>query len=381
MAEPERYRVQWSIPLVTIAHIQIRVHVTFFALLALVAWGASVEGGPGAFAGIGWILLLFACVVVHEFAHALVARSYGVEVHEILLLPIGGVSKMEEIPARWREEFAIAAAGPAASLLLGFAAGVVALAFGLRLFPVDLFDGAILVRLAWVNLILAGFNLLPAFPLDGGRILRSLLERRHDLLTATRWAARVGKGLAVVMMLVGALFDWWLILIGAFIFIAATGEERATLFHVRLAPLHVRDLAVVAPIAFGSDEPAGDTGRRALHALQVVFPIIDADGYVGACTVNENLAARPDARCETLVDPEIPTVHAGDSLEGAVATLIRDRAETAVVVDDGAVVGLFRLADVTRVLEGPAAPGQARRGPSNLVHTRNTGQTSAPGKD
>ena len=135
-----------------IAGIEIRVHVTFFLLVPLFALAGAAPGGSGALAGVAWLVVIFACVLVHEFAHCLVGRPRGAVVHEIELLPIGGVSKLEHLPEDPRDEFAMAIAGPAASLGIAIVAAVVALALSLPLLPVDFLGGSILVGLVWFNL-------------------------------------------------------------------------------------------------------------------------------------------------------------------------------------------------------------------------------------
>ena len=378
MAEADAPRVRWSFPIAGVAGIHVRIHVTFLFLVALVAWLSSFPGGPGALAGVVWLLLVFACVVAHEFAHAFVARRRGVAVHEILLLPIGGVSKLEAMPERWNDELAIAIAGPAMSLGLGLGAAGAALLLGEALVPVDLLEGAFLVRLAWVNVILAAFNLLPAFPLDGGRVLRALFERRHDLETATRWAARAGRILAAAMIVVGLFTDVWLVLIGLFVFFGASAEERATIIHVRLAPLHVRDLMVPA-VPVRPDAPAIQIGRLAEAGHQDLV-LVGGDGdYLGACPTPALLAAAPGTTCSAVVDPRVPTIDAEAPLEGAVATLLHERAAEAVVLLEGVPAGLIRLDDVGDYLT--AAPGRLATPARALVFEPGPGQDSHLRKD
>jgi Zn-dependent protease len=245
---------RWSVRVARVAGIDVRVHVTFLLLVALFGLAAPEPGVLGAAQSIGWLLAVFSCVVVHEFAHSLVARRRGGEVHEILLFPLGGVSKLDRLPESPGDELAIAIAGPLASIGLALTAAALALVTGGSLFPPDLLTGGWLERLAWLNLLLAGFNLLPAFPLDGGRVLRALLERRMDLEAATRAAARVGHGLALTLVAAGVLFDVWLVLIGIFVYFGASAEEAATIVHVRLRGHTVGD--AMRPGAPETEPPA-----------------------------------------------------------------------------------------------------------------------------
>lgn len=351
-------RRQWSFPIFAVRGIQLRIHISFVVLVALLAWLASIPGGPGALAALAWIGMLFGSVILHEFAHSLVALRRGIAVHEILLLPIGGISKLESLPERWNDEFVISIVGPLTSLALGVIGLTTAWFVGEPMLSFAI-GGSLLAAFGWMNLILGTFNLLPAFPLDGGRVLRALLERRHDRATATRWAARIGRWFAITMMLVGVLFDWWLILIGMFVYFGATAEERATLVHLRLAPLHVRDAFVEVPVTFAPDQRAGAVALQVMHALQPVFPLVDADGYRGAATYDALLGAPSDATCAASIDESIPVVDPGDPLEDAMELVLEAPGEAAVVVAGRAVVGILRAEDLRRLLATPPiTPGQ-----------------------
>ena len=244
-------------------------------------------------------------MVLHELGHSFVAIDRGAAVDEILLFPLGGVSRLRHLPEAPRDELAIAAAGPLTSFALAGIAAVLCIATGRALVPVDLVDGSWLARLAWVNLLLGAFNLLPAFPLDGGRILRALLERRVDVLTATRIATRIGHALAGTLIVLGLFVDVWLALIGFFVWFGASAEEAATVVHVRL---------------------------RSHRVAEVMEPAV---------------AAPADA----------PTVAVGDPLDDDVLELIASApGHEAAVAEDGRVVGTVSLEDVGRLLrEAPAA--------------------------
>lgn len=240
-------RSRWSFPLGRVLGIELRVHATFLLLVLLVlATAGEVEGGVPA--ALVWLALVFACVLVHELAHSAVARRRGVEVDEILLLPIGGVSRMARLPESARDELVIAVVGPLASFALALLAGVVAAAMGVALLPPTLSVGAVVVRLFWFNLVIGAFNLLPAFPLDGGRVLRALLEPRMGLEEATHRAARLGRAVAVVLAVAGVLVNLWLVLIAVFVYVGSAAEETATTLHVRLQGHRVADLMRASPV-------------------------------------------------------------------------------------------------------------------------------------
>lgn len=228
-----------SLPLGRLFGVPVRVHWSFAFLLALVVL-AGWEAGAGAVrSGLAWVGALFACVVVHELAHALLARRRGGVVVDILLLPIGGMSRMARMPSAPKDEAAVAAVGPAASIVLGAAFLVVGAAAGSAVWPPTLLAGSWWARLGWLNLLLGVFNLLPALPMDGGRMLRAGLARRRSRLRATRVAVRVAHLVAAALVVAGAFFDLWLAVIGIFVYVGASSElaqARAEDARARWAP-------------------------------------------------------------------------------------------------------------------------------------------------
>jgi Zn-dependent protease len=306
---------RWSVVVARVASIDIRVHASFVLLVALFALAAPEPGWSGVALSLLWLVILFSSVVAHELAHSLVARRKGGVVHEILLFPLGGISKLERLPETPRDELEIAAAGPLTSLAIGVGALTAGAALGRALLPIDLLHGAWLMRIAWMNLILGVFNLIPAFPLDGGRVLRAVLERRRDLLTATRIATRVGHALAALLIVAGVMFDIWLALIGIFVYFGASAEEAGTIAHERLRGHRVRELTVRAP-------NLSDPGAA----------VPDDDAVSIDAPIDLDLLARLEHHRGSLV-----------------------------VVEDGAPVGLLLLADVGRLL----APDERDRRPGS----------------
>jgi Zn-dependent protease len=327
-----------SIPIATIAGVTLRVHVTFLALIALVALAAG-DAGESAVGAVGWLLALFACVIAHELAHSLVARSKGIAVHEIDLLPFGGVSRMERIPERWRDEAAIAVAGPIASVGVALVAFGLAAAVRVPLLPPDPWDGPVLARLGWVNLLLAGFNLLPAFPLDGGRVFRALLERDRSRVEATRQAARVSRMLAAAMIGVGLMVNAWLVIIGVFVIMAGGAEEAAVLIHAALGSTPARELAVPCPITLSGATPAADASHLAALHPQPAYPVLDdAGGLVGLVTGAELRRAAPATPASDLAAGT--TADSGVSLE-AVAELVSEG--PVAITSGGRLLGVITL--------------------------------------
>lgn len=250
-SEPRRRRQRqsrsWSVPLGRIAGIEIRAHLSFLALIVLVALGATAPGQPAVVEQVAWLLVLFMCVVAHELAHSLVARAHGVRVREIELLPIGGISKLESRPTSPRDELLISAAGPAMSFLIGATVAALVMAAGNPPWPIAIYDGSLLTRIVWVNVLLGGFNLLPALPLDGGRVLRAALTPRLGHERATRLTASAGRVAGVLLIAIGFLWNVWLAVIGVFVVFGAVAEEAALRIEVLLADVRVRDLPLHPP--------------------------------------------------------------------------------------------------------------------------------------
>lgn len=209
------------------AGIDVRVHATFallFAWFGLTAWSRTGTLS-GVAVGFATIVLLFLCVLLHEYGHALTARRYGIATRDITLLPIGGVAMLERMPEDPRQEIVVALAGPAVNV------AIAAVLAGLAALDVRLPGGMVETLLA-ANLMLAAFNLLPAFPMDGGRVLRALLAMRFERLAATRAAVRIGQVLALGLGVAGFFGSPLLILIGVFVWFGAQAELAAA---IRLA--------------------------------------------------------------------------------------------------------------------------------------------------
>jgi Zn-dependent protease len=346
-----------------VAGIPISLHLSFFLLVLLVMAAGSQPGGLGITSGLLWLLALFLCVLIHELAHSLLARTKGAVVRRILLLPIGGLSEFEHMPEGWRDELEIAAVGPVASLGLAVLAAAGALATGTHLLPATIYGGALLPRLAWANLLLGLFNLLPAFPLDGGRVLRAALERTRDAESATRFAATVGRALAAAMAFVGLFVNVWLLLLGAFIFFAATAEEHATKIHLRLRGLAAGQLMrwPVYPL----------DARQQLSSVpwadRPPMDVVTSDGaYVGVVRAESLAAARPDQRVGELTDREAPTLEADEDVgRSGLDRLISSGYPALAVVEGGQVIGVLVADDVAEWLDhrpgvSPARPADDR---------------------
>ena len=227
-----------------IAGVDLKMHVTFPLLLVWIAYRDWTYAGPAAAAaGVVLVLAVFGCVVLHEFGHVLMARRYGIQTRDVVLLPIGGVARLQYFPTDPRQELLIALAGPAVTLAIAAALLLVVRGLGLADTPIatlTVFGHGFLYNLLVINVYILLFNLIPAFPMDGGRVLRALLSSRLGLLRGTRLAVGVGKALAVTFALL-AIFsgpppNWFLLLIAAFVFMAAGAEGAAVEAQLRHVP-------------------------------------------------------------------------------------------------------------------------------------------------
>lgn len=342
----------WSFPIGRIFGIQLRVHLTFFLIVALFALGSTVEGGLGLLNGMLWLVIIFTCILAHEMSHSLVARRRGATVKAIVLLPIGGVSQLENLPETAPDEFAIAIVGPLASFAIALGAAGIAIALRVPLLPVNLYGGTLVTRIAWFNLIIGAFNLLPAFPMDGGRVLRSILERRLDLEAATHRAAQIGRIFAILMIAAGVFFNIWFVLIGIFVFFGASSEEAATVVHVRIREVLVSDVMTINPVTVDAQTAVGYLIEMIRRTSQRDFPVVEAGQYAGMVSADRLISVAPETPIGSVSDRSVPGVAPSDHVEKVETETLAPYGRKAVaVVDDGRVVGLLTQDDVGRLVQ------------------------------
>lgn len=277
----------WSIPAGRLFGVDIRIHLTFLFLLAFVWFTQSVAlGTTGAVRGLALVAIIFGCVVLHELGHALVAQRSGVAVRSIILLPIGGVTLMEDTgqrnadPAR---DIRIAVAGPLVNLFIAAVSGAVIL----LLFPQTklwshpfVYAGNLPRALFWGNVFLGAFNLLPAYPMDGGRVLRAFFAERRDYVRATRLAVTVGQGFAMLFIFLG-VWNTWLMLIGFFLFVGAQLEDRSVVFQSVLESVRMEDVMLTGFSTLSPADTLEDALHKAVHTLQDDFPVVRGTDMVG----------------------------------------------------------------------------------------------------
>ena len=351
--------MRWSIGIGSIAGTTIRIHVTFLMFLAWIFGASWMSGGAAeAWSGLVFILALFACVVAHEFGHILTARSFGISTPDVTLFPIGGVARLERIPDDPRQEFLVAIAGPLVNVAIAI---VLVVVFGAtfdshHLAAIENTQSGLLDRLAAVNLALAAFNMIPAFPMDGGRVLRALLGIRLGHERATEIAATIGQWSAFVLGFIGLFSNPMLIFIGIFVYLAASSEAllvtlRAASRNVPLRAAMISQYAKLTP-----DEHIDDAIATLLRTSQNEFPVVDGDGrLVGLLGRSDMIRALkqlgPNTRVADAMAKDIPAVNHRGYLDEAFRILQEKSAPAVGIVDnDGRLVGLVTPETVGEML-------------------------------
>jgi Zn-dependent protease len=341
--------VKGSLQVGRIGGVPLRIHWTFPLLFVLAAAAYARDGGRAVALGLLWIVALFASVTVHEVAHSLVARHRGLKVRDIVLLPIGGVSEIGGLEADANDEIIVAAAGPASSFLLAGALALVGWLTHQTLWPPTLFSGSWVARIMWANVLLAAFNLVPGLPLDGGRILQGVLARRYGEPRATIVAAQVARVVGVLMIAAGFLVNIWLILIGLFVMLAASGEERASIARSRLSGWKVRDVMVPeAPVQLSSS--VGEVQARHPGRDERAVPVLDGARYAGIVSVADLAGASSTAPVARFVDVKAPLLdEQADLYPDATVAFDRSQRRSLAVARGAQVTGVIYLRAVDRL--------------------------------
>jgi len=360
-----------GIKLFTVRGIEVKMHMTFPLILvwAAVQFGFLNQRGfspSGAAFGIVITLLLFICVVIHELAHSLTAVRMGFPVHDIVLLPLGGVAQMERMPERPSQEFLMAIAGPLSNLVI---AGLLAVA-GSLLSPVSIGRGLAKLflnptSLGWKDMLpylivtnvgLALFNLLPAFPMDGGRVLRALLATAMPHTRATALAVSVGQGLAWLLGLAGLLtMNFVLILIAIFVYAGATQEGRMTQVKGVLQGLRVRQAFARHAQILAPDDPISHAADLVLESFQSDFPICDGERIVGLLTYTDMIRGlkqhQPETPVREVMRTQFPAVGLNDELYEVHRQMTEAGLDAVPVIEKGIFLGLVTRRDVSEVYQ------------------------------
>jgi Zn-dependent protease/CBS domain-containing protein len=351
----------WSFRVGRVGETVIRVHVTLLVLLAWYAWGGwRMSGASGALGEFAFVALIFVSILLHEFGHIAAARHYGIGTPDVLLTPIGGLARIARMPDEPRQELVIALAGPLVTLLVGglLAAGVLATAGAEALVPTTASQLGLWSALAWTNALLLGFNLIPAFPMDGGRVLRALLASRFGMVRGTRVAARTGQVVAIAFAYFGFQYSIMLVLIAAFVFLGAQAEldavqTRHLAGDMTAARLTVTDVRVLPP-----DLPLASAIDILTRSDQRAFPVLDGSGHLlGTLTRDDMLRGVANAglgapvTAAMALPPVSGVVRLSTPFQEAVGQLHASRRDALPVIDDqDRFVGLITRDNVTDVL-------------------------------
>ncbi|HKB03239.1 MAG TPA: site-2 protease family protein [Gemmataceae bacterium] len=364
----------WSFRVGRLAGINIFVHFTFLLLLGWVALsGYAATGDPMvALSGVLLICAIFFIIVLHELGHALAARYYGIPTKDITLLPIGGVARLERMPEKPAQELVVALAGPAVNVVLAVFFGALLLLQGpLQPKPMAVsLDGGLVTQLFKINVWLVLFNMLPAFPMDGGRVLRAVLAMRLGANRATQIAARVGQGMAILFAVVGLLGipgvvepNLMLALLALFVWIGAREEAaavrtRSGLAGVSVGALMVRQFAAVSP-----DDPLETVGRYARRTFQQDFPVTVSGrviGLLGRDDLRRGLHEYgPNSRVMQVMRRDFPTVSPDEPAERGLA-LLSAGAPVVPVLYYGRLVGLLTPENMAEFLWQQQEAGDRR---------------------
>jgi Zn-dependent protease len=379
--------MRWSWKIGNVAGISLYVHATFWLLIAFVFVLNWSDGHSlaAAFYGAAFVLVIFGCITLHEFGHALTARHFGVRTRDITLLPIGGLARLERMPDEPIEELWVALAGPAVNVAIAVLLYMLILSSGGAILPGDFLSlsGTFLANLVVVNLWLVAFNMIPAFPMDGGRVLRALLATQMDMVRATQISARVGQGIAFALGM-GCLFglagifslagfirldgmfsDPFLILIAVFVWTGAKQEAAASRMHASVASIPVQHVMLNDFHTLRPDDTLGEAVNHVLAGWREDFPVVFGDHVLGMLTRDDMTRSLAQGGPETLVRDsmrrDIFPVDPRLKLEQALLMVRELNCRSLPVAQEGRLVGLFTLDNVGTFLSIHSALRQADR--------------------
>lgn len=345
--------------------IKIRIHWTFLLLIGWVLFRNYQQGGDvtSALWSIAFVLSIFVCVTLHELGHALAARGYGVPTRDISLLPIGGVASLERIPREPRKELWVAVAGPLVNVVIA-AVLYVGLAATNSLPGPEAFqeEGTAAINattflpgLMSVNLLLVLFNAIPAFPMDGGRVLRAFLAMRTDHLKATRIAARVGQGAAILFAAAGLFFNPFLLIIALFVYMGAQSELQHETTVVQLSGATVGDIVMQTYTPLQPLEPLSKAVEALLNSQETHFLVVEDGNVTGTLSRRDIIQGLneegPESAVRGAMRTEFPALSTDQPLEEALQTLRASQADLLPVYNGGQkLVGVIDQENITEYM-------------------------------
>jgi Zn-dependent protease/CBS domain-containing protein len=360
--------VRWSWRIGTIAGIGLYIHATFWLLILFILYGywAQRHSLAMALGGVAFILMIFGCIILHELGHALTARRFGIRTRDITLLPIGGLARLERMPDDPWQEFWVALAGPAVNVVIAAILYAILLAIGATpyLGQFRWVGGNFLNKLMAVNVWLVGFNLLPAFPMDGGRVLRALLATRVEYTRATHFAARIGQGMAFLFGLVGLFTDPFLLFIALFVWMGAEQEAALAQIHTSLGGIPVQRVMLTDFRTLQPDDTLAHAVEHILAGWQQDFPVVFGDHVLGVLTREDLLRTLAQGgsglHVRDAMRRNVKIADSHDMLEKALALLHSCDCKSLPVEHDGRLVGMLTMDNVGEFLMIQSALRQAK---------------------
>jgi Zn-dependent protease/CBS domain-containing protein len=351
-----------SLVLGTIGGIKIVVHWTFTLLLIWVLFSTMQQGGNTAMAlfNIVLIMVLFLCVVLHELGHARMAKRFGINTRSITLLPIGGVASLEKMPEKPREELAVALAGPAVNVVIALLLMLIVPLRKYSEFTTKQWEAffaspgldTFLVYLLMANILLVLFNLIPAFPMDGGRVLRALLGFSFNRAKATEIAARLGQAVSFIFLLLGLFFNPFLVIIAIFVFFGAYAENKMVQQDYQLQGHTVREALLTDITLLHPEDPLQKAIDTILKGTEKDF-IITRDQAVAGILTNPTIlkyAAQPDQPIEALMTTDFHSVGPQTGLPQAIKLMTEHRQKFMPVLQEGALVGAISSENISEFI-------------------------------
>jgi Zn-dependent protease/CBS domain-containing protein len=348
--------MKWSLKIGTFAGIGVYLHWTFVLLIGWIFMAHLAAGKTTleAVGGVVFILALFTCVVLHEFGHALTARRYGVGTRDITLLPIGGVARLERIPEKPMQEFWVAVAGPAVNVVIAALLFILLLVLnGASQIPgVQWLQGGFVAQLMWVNLFIVAFNMLPAFPMDGGRVLRALLSIRMGRRRATHVAANIGQAMAILFGVIGFFFfhNPFLVFIAIMVYLGAQAEASHVDMQSALDGLRVGDAMMTRFRTLSALDPLEKAVHELLAGSQHDFPVLNDGVYAGVLLRDDLIKAMIDGRRDAMIGDvmncQCVPVEQSDILTTTLETMSRNQTATTPVMSGGRIVGLLTMENI-----------------------------------
>jgi len=364
--------MKWSWKIGEFRGITVTLHATFLILIAFVVFSHWSDGHSvgKTLEGVGFVLALFSCIVLHEFGHALMAARYGIKTRDITLLPIGGVARLERMPEEPIQELWVALAGPAVNVVIATVLYVwIQLTASLTpLAQLGVTEGSFLERLMFINLIMIVFNMLPAFPMDGGRVLRALLATKLEYPRATQIAASIGQFMALMFAFMGLMGNPFLIFIALFVWIGAAQEATLVTMKAALAGIPVSRAMMTDFRTLRPNDSLQSAIDLILATPQQDFPVLEDSQVLGILTSRDLMAALQQRGTDTLVQNvmrrDFLSLEAGEMLDNALNRLREaECCPTAPVIQRDTLVGLLTTENMREFLTITAALGDrpARR--------------------